>query len=41
MEAGIEADEKEGRNFSGDCGPNFLEKSWDDGEKWMETKELE
>lgn len=33
MEAGIEADEKEGGDFSGDCCPNLREKSWDDGEK--------
>lgn len=41
METGIEAYEKESRNFSGQCCPNWREKSWDDGEKWMETKELE
>lgn len=41
VETGIEAHEKEGRNFSRDCCPNLIEKSQDDGEKWQESKELE
>lgn len=33
METGIEADEKESRNFLGDRCPNLREKSWHDGDR--------
>lgn len=41
MEAGTRQMKRKARTFQETVALILLEKSWDDGEKWMETKELE